>query len=128
MHKIVVATLVVLTAACGHDAPLMSRPQGAARSFVLRNVRVFDVQSAALLEGSRDVVVRDGKIAAIDHPGIPAAGLAEIDGSQETLLPGLVDLHTHTGSTAAPPWSVGVLPDVAANLSAYLYAGVTTVS
>src|SRR5262249_36161585 len=65
--------------------------------------------------------------AAIDQPGVAAAGLPEIDGGGETLLPGLVDVHTHTGSTAAPPWSIGVLPDVGANLGAYLYAGVTTV-
>ena len=122
-----VVVWLVLAAACGHDAPLMSRPQGASRSVVIRNVRVFDVQSAALLEGTRDVVVRDGKIAAVDQPGVAAAGLAEIDGRGETLLPGLVDAHTHTGSTAAPPWSVGVLPDVPANLAAYVYAGVTTV-
>jgi imidazolonepropionase-like amidohydrolase len=119
--------VVVLAAACRHDAPLMSRPQAATRSVVLRNVRVFDVQSAALLEGPRDVVVRDGRIAAIDQPGVPAAGMSEIDGRGETLLPGLVDVHTHTGSTPAPPWSIGVLPDVGANLGAYLYAGVTTV-
>ena len=126
MRRLVVASLV-LAAACQEAPPLMSRPQGGARSVVLRNVRVFDVQSAALLEGTRDVVVRDGRIAAVDQPGIPAPGVVEIEGRGETLLPGLVDVHTHTGSTAAPPWSVGVLPDVGANLGAYLYAGVTTV-
>src|SRR5438034_85509 len=77
--------------------------------------------------GRRDVVVRDGRIAAIGPPGLAGAGLAEIGGRGGTLLPGLVDVHTHTGSTPNPPWKVSLLPDVGENLAAFLYAGVTTV-
>jgi imidazolonepropionase-like amidohydrolase len=117
---------LVLAAACTHEPPLVGRPPGAPRSVVLRNVRVFDAPHAILLDGPRDVVVRDGRIAAIGTPGLAAPGLAEIDGRGGTLLPGLVDVHTHTGSTPAPPWAVGTLPDVGENLAAFLYAGVTT--
>jgi imidazolonepropionase-like amidohydrolase len=114
-------------AACSHEPRLVSREPGAARSLVVRNVRVFDAPAARLADGLRDVVVRDGRIAAVDPPGVAAPGLREIDGRGGTLLPGLVDVHTHTGSTPAPPWQVGTLPDVDANLAAFLYAGVTTV-
>ena len=119
--------ILVLTAACAREPALVSRPSGASRSLVLRNVRVFDAPRATLLEGLRDVVVRDGRIAAIGPPGLAAAGLREIDGRGGTLLPGLVDVHTHTGSTPNPPWKIALLPDVGENLSAFLYAGVTTV-
>jgi imidazolonepropionase-like amidohydrolase len=119
--------LLVTIVACSHEPPLVTRDPAAARSLVVRNVHVFDVRAARLFDGLHDVVVRDGRIAAVGAPGAPAAGLAEIDGHGGTLLPGLVDVHTHTGSTPAPPWKVGMLPDVDRNLAAFLYAGVTTV-
>src|SRR5439155_330020 len=68
-----------------------------------------------------------GRIAAIGPPGLAGAGLSEIGGRGGTLLPGLVDVHTHTGSTPNPPWKVSLLPDVGENLAAFLYSGVTTV-
>src|SRR5204863_4283915 len=62
----------------------------------------------------------------ITMPGTAAPGLVELDGRGATLLPGLVDVHTHVGSAPNPPGQVGALPDVPANLAAFLYAGVTT--
>ena len=121
------ALILAFAAACAREAPLVSRPPGASRSLVVRNVRVFDAPGASLLEGLRDVVVRDGRIAAIGPPGLAAADLPAVDGRGGTLLPGLVDVHTHTGSTPNPPWKVSLLPDVGENLAAFLYAGVTTV-
>jgi imidazolonepropionase-like amidohydrolase len=118
--------VLALTLACSHRAALVTRPANAARSLVIRNVRIFDAPQAALMPGLHDVVVRDGRIAAIAPPGAAADGLAELDGKGGTLLPGLVDLHRHTGTTAEPPGRF-VLPDVDANLAAFLYAGVTTV-
>lgn len=78
LRKIALVGLVVGCAAA--EQP----PSG---SFVVRNVRVFDgtgVQQAAT------IVVRNGRIAS----GAPA-GLPEIDGTGYTLLPGLIDCHTH---------------------------------
>jgi len=121
-----VAIFSVLAAACAREAPLVSRSPGAPRSVVVRNVRVFDAPRATLAEGLRDVLVRDGRIDAVGPPGLPARDIPEIDGRGGTLLPGLVDVHTHTGSSSYPPWRV-VFPDVAENLAAFLYAGVTTV-
>lgn len=122
------ATLVALLAlaACSHEPLLVSRPTDAARSFVIRNVRVFDAPRATLLAGVHDVVVRGGRIAGIASPGVPAPGLREIDGAGGTLLPGLIDIHAHTGTSSDPPGKV-TLPDIPGNLAAFLYAGVTTV-
>ncbi len=70
---------------------------GAARPFVVQNVRVFD--GRAVLPAA-DVVVRDGKIAAVGtHLAVPA-GAEVIDGRGETLLPGLIDAHVHTWGDA----------------------------
>src|SRR6266446_3963348 len=126
VRRTAAAALLVLATACSREAPLVSRAPGASRSVVLRNVRVFDAPRAVVAEGLRDVVVRDGRIAAVAPPGVVAGGIAELDGHGGTLLPGLVDVHTHTGASAYPPWRV-VFPDVQDNLAAFLYAGVTTV-
>ena len=116
--------LVVLAACGGHD--FVSRPANAPRGVVVRNVRVFDAPAARLMDGRYDVVVRDGRIAAVAAPGAPADGLPEVDGAGATLLPGLVDVHTHTGAGSAPPW-LSELPNEGENLKAFLYAGVTTI-
>jgi imidazolonepropionase-like amidohydrolase len=68
-------------------------PTAASGSFVVRDVRLFDgVKTLA----RASVVVRDGRIAAIGTDLAVPAGLAVVDGSGRTLLPGLIDAHTHT--------------------------------
>ncbi len=117
--------LAALLASCGGHT-FVTRAKDAPTSCVIRNVRVFDAPHAALLDGLRDVVVRDGRIESVAGPGVAASGLPEIDGKGGTLLPGLVDMHTHTGGSASPPWHTE-LPAQEENLGAFLYAGVTTV-
>jgi imidazolonepropionase-like amidohydrolase len=92
-----VVGVALVLAGCGHQT-LVTRAPGARRSVVVRNVRVFDAPNARLLDGLRDVVVHHGVIAAVAAPGVAAAGVAEVDGRGGTLLPGLVDVHTHTRS------------------------------
>jgi len=97
---------------------------------VIRNVRIFDAPTGALLDGLRDVVVGDGRIVSIAAAGVAGREVGQartIDGHGGTLVPGLVDVHTHTASTPGPPWKLKGLPDVEDNLAAYLYAGTTTV-
>lgn len=117
--------VAVLVAGCSRHR-LVSRDSKAPRSFCLRSVRVFDAPQARLLEGLRDVLVRDGKIAAIAPAGMKVSGVADVDGGGATLLPGLVDLHVHTGAGSGPPWKLEI-PDPAENYQAFLYCGVTTV-
>ncbi|MFF0868242.1 amidohydrolase family protein [Nonomuraea sp. NPDC003560] len=58
---------------------------------VIRNVRVFDGEHTI---ATADVVIEDGLIAAVGSgAGRPAD--AEVDGTGRTLLPGLIDAHTH---------------------------------
>jgi imidazolonepropionase-like amidohydrolase len=67
------------------------------QSFVIRHARVFDghkvVQKA-------DVWVENGKIKAVGKTLAVPANVKQIDASGDTLLPGLIDAHTHVWGEA----------------------------
>ncbi|HEV7500141.1 MAG TPA: amidohydrolase family protein, partial [Vicinamibacteria bacterium] len=66
--------------------------RGSGQSFVIRHARVFDGRRSAMGD---DVWVEGGTIRAVGK-GLPTApGAVEIDGTSDTLLPGLIDSHTH---------------------------------
>jgi imidazolonepropionase-like amidohydrolase len=62
----------------------------AAGTFAIRDVRVFDGERVI---PKTTVVVRDGTIASVG--GEAPAGVETLDGQGRTLLPGLIDAHTH---------------------------------
>src|SRR6185436_20135087 len=121
LHGVVLSGLVALAvlAGCTRGERAVRRPAEGVRSLVIRNVHVFGAPKAALMVNLQDVVVRDGRITEIE-PNAIAEGLPEINGKGGTLLPGLVDLHTHTGSTSEPLGGGFALPDIDANLAGYL--------
>ena len=75
--------LLLLTVALATDA----------QTTLFRGVRVFDGQRVL---GTRDVLVQDCKIAAVAASVEAPAGAVVIDGAGKTLLPGLIDSHSHT--------------------------------
>jgi imidazolonepropionase-like amidohydrolase len=83
-------------------------PAAPAKSFVIRNARVFDGEK---LLPVADVSIENGLIKAVGKNLKVAAGSKEIDATGDTLLPGLIDSHTH-------PWAVA--------LNQALLFGVTT--
>jgi len=82
--------------------------QDASGTFAVRDVRVFDGEH--VLERAT-VLVRDGRIAAIARDRAVPEGLPVVAGVGRTLLPGLIDAHTHAFGNA---------------LSRALVSGVTT--
>ena len=104
-------------------------------STLITNIRLIDGLGNDPLE-HRDIVIIDGRIAAIAPTGTverPTDAL-HIDGAGLTALPGLIDMHIHlkggwTGGNALPEkYSAGRTdPELQQTLSAFLYAGVTTV-
>ena len=71
---------------------LTSTAFAADNSFAIRDVRVFDGDKT--IEHA-DVVVKDGRIAAVGtHAAIPN-GVPVIDGRGKTVIPGLIDSHVH---------------------------------
>lgn len=65
----VLLAAALLVAGCGGGHKFVAPAPDARPAYVIRNVRVFDAPHAALLEGLRDVEIRDGQIAAIATPG-----------------------------------------------------------
>jgi imidazolonepropionase-like amidohydrolase len=61
-------------------------------SFAIAGVRVFD--GAAVIPGAT-VIVRQGKIAAVGANVAVPADVPVIDGSGSTLMPGIIDAHSH---------------------------------
>jgi imidazolonepropionase-like amidohydrolase len=122
------AGLAVVTAlsACGSPGPdlvrrLVPQPPGV----LINDVTILDVASG-LLVPHRNVLVAGDRIKAIESTPIPASGAMVVDGKDATLVPGLIDMHGHTGQSSAPAWA-GEFPDPELNLRAFLYCGVTTV-
>ncbi|MGW2313126.1 amidohydrolase family protein [Actinomadura luteofluorescens] len=85
------------------------------KTLLLTNGLVIDTAPEPTVLGNADVLVEDGRIAAVG-PGLAAPDGAEtIDATGRIVMPGFVDTHRHT-------WQAGiraVLPD--ATLQAYLH-------
>lgn len=62
-------------------------------AFVVRHARVFD--GTRVLPPNTDVFVKDGRIQSVGVNLKVPAGTPEIDATEDTLLPGLIDSHTH---------------------------------
>lgn len=95
------ALLLLLAAACAGPRPTPASDTAAAsvsadhwqNAFVVTGARVFDGEAVI---PRADVVVRDGLIQAVGSAADVPASVPRIDGSGATLLPGLIDAHTHT--------------------------------
>jgi imidazolonepropionase-like amidohydrolase len=92
--------LCVLIALSILASPLPSMSQPAEQEFLFRNARVFDGSGAALTEPT-NVLVRRNKIAAIGS-GTASPNAIVIDGGGRTLMPGLIDAHTHLMFASLP--------------------------
>lgn len=86
------ALALLLAAALVLGAPAAPSPP----ALLLTGARVLDETGDRLLDG-RDVLIQDGRIARVGPTGsIPAPpGAQRIDLAGLTLLPGLIDLHSH---------------------------------
>jgi len=126
--RLIAAAASLLTAACIHIPPsrelVAYEPAGA---ILFHDVSVFAATSNESL-AHQDVWVRDGRIASLGptQPLAAADGVRVVEGAGKTLLPGLIDVHTHPTGSGAPFYRME-LPDEPRNLQAHLYVGVTTI-
>jgi dihydroorotase len=70
---------------------------------LIRGGRVID--PSVRLDAVRDVAIAGGRIAAVE-PGISAEAMEIIDARGKLVVPGLIDIHTHTGRSAEGPLMV----------------------
>jgi imidazolonepropionase-like amidohydrolase len=128
MRNLLALTLLALAA-----APLAAAP----KTTVVKAAHLFDGKSDQLVSPGV-VVVQDGKIVAAGARVQEPAGAEVIDLGNATLLPGLMDAHTHMTNEATGDWKKDELdrfkkpiPQVAIEATSYarktLMAGFTTV-
>ncbi|MBX9640738.1 MAG: amidohydrolase family protein, partial [Mycobacteriaceae bacterium] len=102
-------------------------PAEPVRDLLIRDVVVVHVETGNR-HPNRDVLIRDGRIAAIEPTGSIQPGLLRVlNGRGGSLVPGLIDMHGHVTLPRGPLWSTESRGDPEANLRSYLYSGVTTV-
>jgi imidazolonepropionase-like amidohydrolase len=102
---ILVATLILLVSAASADGQALSGAAAAApaatpkvsQTFLVRDARVFDGER---LIAATDVYVHDGLIERVGRRLRPPPGVTIVDGAGRTLLPGLIDAHTHSWGDA----------------------------
>ncbi len=98
------------------------------RSILIRDVRLFTGKPGEPVREKMSVLVRGTRIERIYKTGkeAPEPGVKIIEGAGMTLMPGLIDAHTHLTAPTAPPW-LTALPTPRRTLAAFLFAGVTTI-
>jgi imidazolonepropionase-like amidohydrolase len=106
MHRSVPARVLVAIAVLS----MAATASGETRAFV--NARIIPIAGTPLEKGT--LVITDGKIVSVGPTGqvkIPG-GATTIDLAGKTLMPGLVDSHSHIGSPAGGDSSAPIQPDV----------------
>ncbi len=116
-------------------APALSRQ---VQVFVLQSAPVIAITHVRVIDGhgtpARDdqtVLLRDGRIAAVGARVAVPAGAVTLDGSGQTLIPGLVGMHDHMFYPAPkvnPEANEALYPEQASSFpKLYLAGGVTTI-
>lgn len=96
-HKIRLALMLASAVVAGRSLAAQECAPGVPVAFV--NVRVLTMETPVLTTHS--VLIRDGRIAAIDPPSMPA-NTCRINGTGGVLMPGLADMHVHTAERELP--------------------------
>ncbi len=129
------ALLVAGAAGVGSPAPALAEPP--APPIVIECDRIFD--GVDVSEGPHQILVADGRIAQVGRSIQPPPGARTINLRGLTLLPGLIDVHTHltflwSDTTRAPNYvndflgsPIVVAFEAARNAEKTLRAGITTV-
>ncbi|OHD06422.1 MAG: hypothetical protein A2086_13420 [Spirochaetes bacterium GWD1_27_9] len=95
--------------------------------YLIKNVNVFTAIHGKELLENVNVYIKNKIIVKISADPIEIIGVKIIDGQGKTLIPGLIDFHTHISSGTFIPWKPVMLPTMDFNFKACLYSGITSV-
>lgn len=119
--------MATLLAGCVHYASLPPVAKiKSSNTTLITHVRLFDGSAEHPVRENMDVLIADGVIANVGAHPLHVKADRTLDASGKTLLPGLIDFHTHISGTESPPWRT-TLHSPERNLSNFLAMGVTTV-
>lgn len=108
---------------------IVYRQQQRNRNWRISSARVF-VGDGKILERA-DVYVRNGKIVGVredgEAPTTDGVSYTDVPADGKTVLPGLVDVHTHLGASGLVTGGADANLGAEHALRAYLYSGVTAV-
>jgi imidazolonepropionase-like amidohydrolase len=110
---LLVGVLLLASVADARSAP--SAPPARSATVVLRAARMLDVVRGKIVEDAL-VVVEDERILSV-NPSTPPSGARTIDLGDMTLLPGLIDAHTHLTYDVADGWITQVVVESPADLA-----------
>ena len=126
---------VLMTANACVAAPVLSKE---VQGFVVQSASVVAITHVRVIDGTgmparenQTVLLRDGRIAAVGASVALPAGVPVIDGSGQSLIPGLVGMHDHMFYPAPkvnPEANEALYPEQASSFpKLYLAGGVTTI-
>ena len=95
--NLALAIAIAASISSASHAASLARDSDTGNDVVIRNVRVFD--GVRMLQNA-NVLVIDGRIVAVGTGVKAPQGIVTVDGSGRTLLPGLIDAHTHSWGDA----------------------------
>ncbi len=108
------------------DLPPLTETPAESGAILIENASVFTGRAPDRIINNASILIKDGKIASIAAGAVDAGDAKKIDASGKMVIPGLIDAHTHVGMAGAPS-SLPSLPNPERNMTAFLYAGITSV-
>lgn len=122
-----IAAPVIFMGAYFHrtNLPLLAELSGDSGPILIEHATIFTGRPADGIIRNANILIKEGRVAEISEQAIPAAGARTIDASGKMIIPGFIDSHTHVQLTGEPS-SIPSIPNLERNLTAFLYAGVTT--
>lgn len=106
MRKLLLIQLLVHSVIIWGIVPTRAQSQGASTETLIRNATVLTITRGTLTNS--DVLIRNGKIAAVGTNLKAAANARVIDGTNKFVMPGIVDCHSHSMLDAINEGSLSV--------------------
>lgn len=106
MRKLLFIQLLVHSVIIGGIIPNTARSQAASTEILIRNATVLTITRGTLTNS--DVLIRNGKIAAVGSNLKASANARVIDGTNKYVMPGIVDCHSHSMLDAINEGSLSV--------------------